>query len=346
MTPAQPHFSGETLNSAVGRILAKEAEFTEFVIDNGLGPLWHQALHSHGAVEGLSSASLDALRESRFAAAATYSLQREVLRQIDRAFEARDIAYVVIKGVHLRELAYDDPSLRPAGDVDILVSAGQRVPAAAALVDAGFRYRPQPDTISHEASFVKPGIEIDLHWNILRPGRTRFEVTDAFIAGRRRVGGFWAVGDTEAIFLMLAQPPFVRYVCSPTSNLCQAADFIRWTETRPVDWDAVTALLQATGLNTAAWIMLRWFALLGLETPAAFEAKVRPGALRRRYLSYWLERDLPTRWFERLSLLIQLGMTLFLHDRPADAGRALLGWSRAYLGRRQDPFASLPSGPP
>jgi hypothetical protein len=123
--------------------------------------------------------------------------------------------------------------------------------------------------------------------------------------------------------------------------LCRVVDFILWTERRGADWDAVAARLRAAGLQTAAWTVLRWFAMLGVAAPEAFVARIKPGKARARYLGYWLAHDLPTKWFWRRRLLIQFGLTLFFHDRPADACRAMSGWLRAYLGRRRDPFAHL-----
>lgn len=342
LAPARPDLSAETLGNAIALALDEgEATFTAFLIDNGLGPLWHQALHSHALQDRVSAVALDALRLSRFAAAAQYLSQNAALRQIDQLFESQGIAYAATKGSHIREMVYADPSLRPACDIDILVSAGQRVAAAEALVGAGFQYHPEPDTVSHEASFAKGKVHIDLHWNIFRPGRTRFDMTDSLIARRSRIDGFWGLGDTDAAFLMLTHPMFVKYVCSPAMAVCCVADFILWTERRGVDWDALATRLREAGLQTAAWTVLRWFAMLGVAAPEAFVAQVKPGEARARYLNYWLEHDLPTKWLSRRPLLIQLGMTLPAHDRPADAWRAMRGWLRAYIGRHDDPFAHL-----
>lgn len=337
-----PARAADDLEHAVEDAFAGEATaFMAFLLANGLGPLWHQALHSRQWQGRVPPEAQETLNLSRFAAAALYLLQSAELRRIDHLFAAQGIAYAAIKGAHVRELAYDDPSLRPADDVDIIVSAGQRVAAARALVGAGFHYHPAPDNISHEASFVKGRVTIDLHWNTFRPGRSRVDVTDALVARRVRVAGFWGLSDTDAVFLMLTHPAFFKYVCSPNMALCRVADFMFWTRRRAVDWAGLAALLRDTGLNSAAWTVSSWFALLGAAVPADFLAQISPGKARVRYLRYWLERDLPTQWFKRRPLLIQLGFTLFLHDRPADAGRAVCGWLRAYRRRRDDPFAAL-----
>ncbi len=342
LAPTRPETSAETLENAIDLALSSgEAAFITFLLDTGLGPVWHQALHACELQGRISLASLEALKASRFVATAHYLPQIAALRQIDSLFEAKGIAYAAIKGTHVRELVYDDPALRPACDIDILISARQRVAAAEALVEAGFHYHPKPDSVSHEAAFTKGVVDIDLHWDTFRPGRSRVDMTDAFIARRSRVGGFWGLGDTDATFLMLTHPAFSKYVCSPNMGLHRVVDFVRWAERRAVDWGAVAALLDEAGLKTAAWTVLRWFAMLGVGVPDAFVAQIKPGRARARYLDYWLEHDLPTRWLLQRPLLIQLGMTLFLHDGPFDACRAVRGRLRAYLSRHRDPFAHL-----
>ena len=54
----------------------------------------------------------------------------------------------------------------------------------------------------------------------------------------------------------------------------------------------------------------------------------------------WLDRDLPSRLFE-MSFLIKFGFTLFLHDRPADAVRAVTGLARARQQQQTDPLMRL-----
>jgi hypothetical protein len=289
--------------------------------------------------------ALNILEASRFAAAASYLPQAAALRQIDRLFAGKGIAYAAIKGSAVRELVYNDPALRPAADLDLLVSPEHRLAAAEALVAAGFQYHPQAATASHEASFSRGEAHIDLHWNIFRPGRTRCDMVAPLLAKRQRIGVCWGLSDVDTLFLMLTHPVIVNYACSPNLALCRVVDFIRWVERRAVDWDAVAERLEQAGLKTAAWVLLRWFSLLGVAVDEPFIAKLRPGQLRARYLEYWLEHDLPTRWLTRRPWLIQLGLTLPIHDCPSDAARALRGWLQARREQHRDPFAFLSSTP-
>lgn len=320
-------------------LLAGGAAFLNFVLSQDLGPLWHHCLESGGLLESLPSASADALRTARMAAAARYLPQRAALEQIDQLFAAHGIPYLVMKGVYVRECVYPDPALRPASDIDILITPQDRRRAAQVLLDDGYTVHVLPSTVSHEATFSRGLIDIDLHWHTQRPGRTRVDMTDGFLARRQRANGVWGLSDSDALLLMLTHPAFAKYVCSPNMGLGRVADCMLWIHQRKVDWPGVLQLLETAGVKTAAWTMLSWFQMLA--QPEAAKAMdewldtLRPGRLRARYLRFWLTHDLPTRWLQR-PLLIQAGFTLPLHDRPPDVLHALQGLRRARQNRLRD----------
>jgi hypothetical protein len=174
---------------------------------------------------------------------------------------------------------------------------------------------------------------------MLRPGRTRVELTGELLTRCQRTNGLWGLSDADTLFLMLTHPAFAKYVCSPNMGLARVADFLLWIKQRPVDWPAVLRLLERTGLRTAAWTMLNWFSMLApADAHATLDGwldSVRPGGLRAAYLRKWLERDLPTRFLQR-PFLIQFGFTLALHDRPGDVLHAIDGLREARLNRPRD----------
>ena len=324
------------------------SQFSGFVGYQKLASLWSHRLAETGAANDVAA---DFVREQRlrhFAETAMYAVQQASLRPLDQLFTANAITYAIFKGVHLRELVYPDPALRPASDIDILVHPDQREAAARALISAGFTLQAEPENISHEVTLTRGPIAIDLHWDMLRPGRTRIDMAEPLLTGRVRVGneeaGFWGLSDTDALFLMLVHPAFTRYVCSPTVALSSMADVLFWLESRPVDWDRLAARLEQTGLKTAAWAQLAWLAMLvepeDLPAPPTFLQRIRPGQGRAWYLEQWLRRDLPGRFID-MPLLIQAGLTLVLHDRGSDTVRALQGWRRARQQRHSDPLLRL-----
>lgn len=337
--------TGASLCRALREIAASgETAFPDFLLENGLGSYWYHIVQAHDAAADTKPGFLDTLRQARFAEAALYLAQKSVLRELDRLFDSQDIVYVVIKGAHIRERVYPEPELRPACDIDMLISLDQRAAAVSALIGAGFRLHAIADNISHEATFTRGPVDIDLHWDISRPGRTRIEVVDLLLARRQRIDDFWGLDDSDAVFLMLTHPAFAKYVCSPHMGVNRVVDFILWTRMRNVNWDTVADLLDNTGLNTAAWAVLKWFFMLlepgTLQVPNEFVTRIRPGSMRSRYLGYWLKHNLPTRWLSR-PLLIQLGFTLFLHDLPSDAWHAISGRIRARRMQNADPLLQM-----
>jgi hypothetical protein len=304
----------------------------------GLAPIWHHVLQRHGLLTGLSEHIVRALAEDRHAATASYLAQRDALARVDGLFESANIHYAVMKGVATREVLYDDPALRPAGDIDLLVAKHDRLRACALLREAGYRMELDPDNISHEVTFTDGIVDIDVHWNILRPGRTRTEMTLGILDRRQRIAGFWGASDEDALFLMLIHPAFTKYVSSPNLGLRLVADFLYWIQKRSADWPTVARRLELAGLKTAAWTQLRWYGQLAATADqpllSAWLRDLAPGHLRRTYLDFWLAQDLPVRWLQR-PWRIQLGFTLFLHDTLKDAMRAVAGWWRSRRHRRQ-----------
>lgn len=342
---AQPATSREASPEALARILEDAGpEFAEFLIDSGLGSLWHHGLTSSERMEDVPPDVMECLRHKRFSDSALYAIQKACLTHVDTAFTQAGIAYAVIKGAHVRELIYADPALRPASDIDVLVAPSDRLAAARALIGAGFVMDADTANISHEATFSQGPAHIDLHWDILRPGRTRIGMAAPMLARRVKTNDFFTLQDDDAVFLMLVHPAFAKYVSSPHAALTSVADFLCWTATRDVDWASVSEKLKSAGVTTSAWTVLSWWAMLiGKElpnVPPGFIDRLRPGRLRSFYLRQWIARDLPSRWIDR-SLLIQAGFTLFLHDRPSDAVRAIAGLARARVNADADPLVQL-----
>ena len=336
LLPAAAHADPASLRT---QLIEGGPGFLNFILGQDLGAWWHHSLQSNGLLASLPPDTVDALRQARMAAAAGYLVQRAALDRLDPLFEAQAIPYVVMKGVHVRECAYPEPALRTASDIDILVAPTDRRRAARSLLDAGYTVHPEPANISHEATFSLGPVDIDLHWHILRPGRTRIDMTAELLARRQRTNGLWGLSDNDTLFLMLTHPAFAKYVCSPNMGLGRVADFLLWNQRRPADWPAVLQLLDRAGLKTAAWTMLNWYRMLAPpDEGAALDAwikSVRPGRLRTAYLHQWLVHDLPSRWLDR-PILIQLGFTLPLHDRPGDAMHALSGLQQSKKNRSRD----------
>jgi hypothetical protein len=113
--------SVETPETELGHLLDAGGDaFAAFIVDHGLGPLWHVRT---GRAE---------FHASRLSAEALYLAQQHALHDIDATLDAAGIDYAVFKGAANRLLLYPNPAVRACLDIDLLVRPEQRVQAAAA----------------------------------------------------------------------------------------------------------------------------------------------------------------------------------------------------------------------
>src|SRR5688572_3518177 len=272
----------------LSRALAEGGSTLEaMILRQQLGPLWHARTQAA------------AFAESRIHAAMLYMRQLGALREVDQLFARLGIEYAIFKGAATREFLYDDPSVRVCCDIDILVAPSQRVDAARALVGAGYRLKLDPSVVSHEVVLERDLVAIDLHWGLLRPGRTPDAITTQLLAQRQRHEDRWVLAEADALFVLLVHPVFSKHLSTSQMGLHRVADIVLWLERREVDWDRLHDHLDRCGLKTAAWTMLN---LVRMLSPMTFGPIVenpirslRPSRLRGAYLTSWLKKDLSAR---------------------------------------------------
>ena len=310
----------------------------DFLVWHGLAGWWLAQLTTAGLASQIPASVHKKLTIDRRAALAKYLLQAHAISELSAAFEKKDIVCAFFKGTVVREEAYAIPSLRSAGDVDVLVAPATRLKAIECLKSLGYAQQSEVDTSAHEVTLTRGHVDIDLHWDILRPGRTRRPLVESLLAQRVRGPTLWRLSDTDTVFMMLAHPAITKYVCSPNMGLNRVLDFALFTRTRPIDWAGVQRRLDEAGLQTAAWCTLRWITLLrapDVLIPPDFLNAIAPGSIRKAYLNLWLTYDLPGRLLNRGDWLIRAAFTLPMHDRLSDAWRALraLALSRKHARR-------------
>ena len=301
-------------------------QYVDFLIWHGLAGWWLAQLKTAGLASQIPESAHKKLTKDQRGAFAIYLMQTHAISEVSAAFEKKDIVYAFFKGAAVREEAYATPSLRSACDVDVLVTPAARFDAIACLESLGFAQQSEVDASAHEVTLIRGRVDIDLHWDILRPGRTRRPLVDSLLSERVRGPTLWRLSDTDTVFMMLVHPAITKYVCSRNMGLNRVLDFALFTRTRPIDWAGVQRRLDEAGLQTAAWCTLRWFSLLhapDVLIPPNFLTAIAPGPLRKAYLNLWLIYDLPGRLLNRADWLVRAGFTLPMHDRPSDAWRAL-----------------------
>jgi hypothetical protein len=321
-------------DALVAALDERAGDFASFIIDHGLGPLWHERT---GRAE---------FHESRMLAEAMFLAQERALREIGPALDAAGIDHVVIKGAANRMLCYDNPAVRACFDIDLLVRPGDRVTAATALVDLGFAALADEVGISRELELTRGDAAIDLHWGLLREGRLGTDLADGMLKRRRKLSGMWMQSSEDALFTLLVHPAFAKHLAGWNMGLHRVADLLCWLRSQAFDWPRVHSMLEDNGVCVAAWAALRWVDLLATgHAPATLEsmrADLQPGRLRQTWLDYWLRNDLPDRTSHARWTRL-LGFSMFLHDAPGDALRAARGRRQA-RGRSKadlDAFADL-----
>lgn len=301
----------------------EQKPFLLFIMQNGLGPLWHELLQHNNIQSFFSPEFTRELRNITSHTASLYLFQKIALEKIDAAFTKHSVPYAVFKGAHTRELIYQKPEMRYACDIDILVSKPDKAKAITALGKAGFSFQPKAENISHEASLTDDRVSIDLHWDILRPGRTKKDMTGEFLKNRKKNTDFWALNSEATLFILLVHPVFTKYATAPQSSLLHLLDLHYWIQKQEIDWKKIEEYLEQGGGKTAAWISAIWLEMLtGTTLPESFMRRIKPSSLKTWYLQIWLEKNLSTRLLNH-PILIQAGFTLPAHDRISDVIRFL-----------------------
>ena len=302
-------------------------DFVSFVIDHGLGPLWHERT------------GRDEFHECRLSAEALYLAQEHALGEIDAVLDGAGIEFAVIKGAATRLLLHKNPAIRACHDIDLLVRPEDRLRSATALIESGFTAIPDTLNISHELVLSQGLVDVDLHWELLREGRLRSDCAANMLSRRRRENEIWMLNAEDALLVLLVHPAFAKHLAGREMGLHRVADIVAWLRSQSFDWQVVRVRLEQNGVQTAAWAALRWVQMLAHpnELPGmdAMMSEIRPGRLRKAWVDRWLRHDLSERTSNAHWARL-LGFSPFLHDTPADAVRALAGRYRAHRRSASD----------
>ena len=300
-----------------------EKRLLEFLSLNMLEPLWFQSLSKNKATSLFSEIFINTLKQNTIQATAGYMAQKNLTNTAAEILRSANIPYVVYKGASIREQAHNNPAVRPSDDIDILISNGDQIEAIKALVKNGLSCQPAPENISHEITLTGMGSKIDLHWDIMRPGRTRKNMTSELLANRRQFNHLMVLDREAELFIMLVHPVITKYLTTPYASLIRIIDIIKWTESYNIKWQKIYELLDKSGLKTAAWINTYWLKLLtGKTMPKHFIKQLKPSNIRANYLQNWTNKNYSTKFLQN-PMLIKVGFTLLVHDSLSDAHRAV-----------------------
>ena len=88
----------------------------------------------------------------------------------------------------------------------MLISPHNKVKAIKAFKSEGYTFHGSCDNIAQDCSLVKGKTAIDLHWDILRPGRTRKPMVETLLECRKDYGTHWGMSHGATLFPNASAP--------------------------------------------------------------------------------------------------------------------------------------------
>ncbi len=117
----------------------------------------------------------DLLKGAYYRSHARYAYLAHELQQILVKFREANIPVILLKGIYLADMVYQDAGLRPMGDLDLLVNWDDIPTGVEILSQLGYRphvdyaLEVELDYAKHVPPYIKKDVAIELHWSIVNP---------------------------------------------------------------------------------------------------------------------------------------------------------------------------------
>lgn len=240
----------------------------ELARPHGVTPLLHRALRAKGLLAELPDGMQASLEDDRRVSALANLRNYGEFKRIAAGLARCGIRVIALKGLHLAELAYRDISLRPMGDMDILVPRAQLNEALAVLrrMDYGFDSDLTGAASGLLDSKCNVGLQhrrlniwLEVHWSLGEPPqRYATAVEDIW---RRAAPG--SLADVQVS--LMPWELVLLHVCTHLScshgfafslrGLCDIAEIVRGNPA--LDWAAVVELAKQHGWQRGVAAALR-----------------------------------------------------------------------------------------
>lgn len=220
-----------------------------------------------------------------------------------KKLKAENLPVIALKGTHLANLVYRDPSLRPMSDIDVLVREKDAEQAFASLLAIGYRQSSKEAIEDHHhlPGILSPsGIRVEIHTGI-HEHSLPYAIDLDGIWDRAMTAEF--AGDEG---LVLAPEDLLLHLCIHAAShnfdceLRHLWDFREVLETyrETLDTGVFGARAREWKVEKAAYVTLRLAEdLLSLKFPEDLLAEIRPAEFRDEYIT-WAKEQL----FSDLSL--------------------------------------------
>lgn len=261
------------------------------------------------------------------------------LHRVIAALHRHQIPVIVLKGLHLATLIYDDMAIRTIGDIDLLVRAGDLATVGAALREIGYaprhQYQVGADATSYEEKhlprFLKSGAtDVEIHWHVRKADAGDSldinEFWDRAVAARI-AGADVDVLSPEDLLLHLCIHATVVHLCETSAQ--------RWCDIAAVvakygaslSWEDVIARATRWRCRNGTYLALRLAATqAGAAVPHEVLHRLRPEHFDEQIVTAVMKNS------HRLQVA---GTLTSLHGEPNVVARLRLLGRRIFLPTRQ-----------
>ena len=310
---------------------AGEAAAVVALKEASLVGVWFDQVASADCFSQLPSGFVKRLRVARVGQEVIYQKRRRLMADIGRILDQAELPYLFFKGVSLAECLYPSPATRATSDIDLLVDPGRRLEAISLLSRNGFEHRLIPEVVSHETMLYSDGVEIDLHWDLARPGRFPSGVAAAVLQRRESHEGLWFPGSVDNLLLAAVQPLLTSRGFLSEGRLIRLFDMYLWLKQADVALEPIRLRAQEWGVANALCTAL------GVVSRAFDIKSVGGGECRqlwsRRRFHEWADANADLDWGNPRAYLSQREVAMLLHDTVWGGLSVMYGYGRSLVLR-------------
>lgn len=243
----------------------------DWVIEGGQGGLAHRA--SSAGVLALPAEWMPALAAADLMARLRNASQAETAAGAIDLLARQGIVPTLLKGISIAYECYADPSLRPRGDIDLLLPPGQYDRAAQALIAAGFEQSGM--AVMHHGPPLRDtrtDVWLELHTDLFWPPETPLRRGSTFASATAYAQTLPSTWNGRAVGRLSPEYQLV-YTCASwmhdlTSNatpcepsyLASLFDIVVLLHRHgaTIDWDLVATLLSTPMARSCAYVALSY----------------------------------------------------------------------------------------
>ena len=268
-----------------------------------IAPLLLSQLDENGRDACVPDSAAGELRSLAVLGVALATRLRAALREILFGLDREGASVIVLKGAALVALVYDDPSLRPSEDIDLLCTEEDFERVSRVLLSQGYHGEDDPTLPrrhSHEETyferhFFSPDglVHVELHVDSIKLGvKPRHSELLWQKALQIDVEGAPALAlsvDDQVVMLSvhLHRHGFSRLIWF------KDIDLIIRRHRDELDWETILAAAEAEGAGSSLWLTFRFLdQIFGTPVPAWVVKRLRPNPfIRWAFSRIWPERE-------------------------------------------------------